>query len=173
VSPSSLSRGAAARTGNFYLHREGKYMNTAEMPPLMGALIESLDLDDFEDLATAELVLLHPKTKAKTTSTITLASAEHPARKNLDLARTRRLRAEFNATGKMPTRDPVEDIEDQTDYLVAATLGWNLTQGGKPLEFSPAAARKLYTDPKKRWVRAQALEAINKNELFIAASAKA
>jgi hypothetical protein len=138
----------------------------------MHQLIENLDLDDFEDLSTAELVLVHPKTKAKTTSTITLASKEHPARKNIDLARTRRIRAEFNATGKMPTNDPVEDIEEQTDYLVAATVGWNLTQGGKPLAFSPAAARQLYTDPKKQWVRAQVLEAIYKTELFIAASAK-
>lgn len=146
-------------------------MNTVS--PLMEQLLENLDLNDFEDSSTTQLTLLHPQTKAPTKSTITLAGPEHPARKNLDLARTRKLRNEFNATGKMPTSDPLEDYERETDYLVAATLGWNLTQGGKELEFSPAAARTLYTDPKKQWLRAQVRESINKSELFIKASAKA
>lgn len=148
-------------------------MNTASPSPLLDQLIESLDLDDFEDVATATVPVPHPKTKAPTKSTITFASKEHPNRKNIDLARTRRLRAEFNATGKMPTSDPLEDQENETDYLVAATLEWNLTQGGKPLAHSREAARALYTDPKKQWLRSWALEQLGKQELFIKPSAKA
>jgi hypothetical protein len=136
-------------------------------------LINNLDLDDFEDIEAGRLVLANPKTNEPTTSYIELASPEHQARKRLDLARTRKLRSEYSQTGKMPSTDPVDDIEEETDYLVATTLGWNLTAGGAPVEFSAAAARKLYTDPKKQWVRAQALVGLRKTELFIKNSAKA
>lgn len=136
-------------------------------------LINNLDLDDFEDIATGKLVLLNPKTQEPTTSFIELASPEHQARKRIDLARTRKLRSEYSQTGKMPSTDPVDDIAEETDYLVATTLGWNLTQGGQPVAFSAEAARKLYTDPKKQWVRAQALAGLRKTELFIKDSAKA
>lgn len=139
---------------------------------LLTSLIGSLDLDDYEDISTGTVTLLNPSIQAPTTSTITLASREHQSRKQIDMARTRKLRSAFNQTGKMPVSDPVDDIADETDYLVASTLGWNLTQGGMQLAFSADAARKLYSDPKKQWVRAQVLAAINKTELFISSSAK-
>lgn len=139
----------------------------------MTKLIASLDLDDFEDMPTGKLVLINPKTKEPTSSFIELASPEHEIRKRLDLKRTRQLRAEFSATGKMPSSDPLEDIEDETEYLIAATLAWNLTQGGNPVTFSADMARQLYNDPKKQWLRAQALEGLRKSELFIQTSAKA
>lgn len=145
----------------------------AEVSNLARKLIQSLDLDDYEDIESGRLVLTNPKTSEPTTAYIELASPEHQARKQLDLARTRKLRSEFSSTGKMPTNDPVDDIEDETEYLVAATLGWNLTVGGEPLLFSAAAARALYTDPKKQWVRAQALVGLHKTALFIKTSAKA
>lgn len=140
---------------------------------LISNLIADLDLDDYEDVGTGTMVLLNPSTQAPTTSTITLASKEHSSRKQMDMARTRKLRGVFNQTGKMPVSDPVDDIADENDYLVASTLGWNLKQGGQPLPFSADAARKLYADPKKQWLRAQVLAALNKSELFIKDSAKA
>lgn len=139
----------------------------------MTKLIASLDLDDFEDMPTGKLVLINPKTKEPTSSFIELASPEHEIRKRLDLKRTRQLRSEYAATGKMPSSDPLEDIEDDTEYLIATTLAWNLTQGGKPVEYSADMARRLYNDPKKQWLRAQALEGLRKTELFIQTSAKA
>lgn len=139
---------------------------------LISGLISNLDIDDFEDVATGTVVLLNPSTQAPTTSTVTLASREHQSRKKIDMARTRKLRNAFNQTGKMPVSDPVDDVADETDYLVASTLGWNITQGGAPLAFSADAARKLYTDPKKQWLRAQVLAALNKSELFISSSVK-
>lgn len=148
-------------------------MQTATPSALVSALVGSLDIDDFEDIATGTLTLLNPATQAPTTSTILLASKEHQARKQIDMARTRKLRSAFNQTGKMPVSDPVDDYADETDYLVASTLGWNLTRGGAPLPFSADAARALYTDPKKQWVRAQVVAGINKSELFISSSAKA
>lgn len=148
-------------------------MNNIDPSNLMSNLIASLDLDDFEDIPVGTLVLLDPKTEMPTTSTITLASAEHEARKRIDLARTRRLRAEYSQKGKIASTDPIDDIAEETDYLVASTLGWSLTQGGAALPFSTEAARKLYTDPKKAWLRAQVLAGVRKTEIFIKASAKA
>ena len=138
------------------------------------ALINDLDIDDFEDLETGVYTLVNPQTNEPTNSTITLASKEHPSRKKIDLAKTRKLRAAFlKSGGKGLNTDPLDDIDEETDYLVGVTLGWNLTQGGKPLTFSADAAKSLYTDPKKQWIRAQVLDALNKNEVFIKASAKA
>lgn len=139
---------------------------------LVSELIGTLDIDDFEDVLTGVVNLVNPKTLAPTTSSVTLASKDHMARKRIDMARTRKLRTAFNQSGKLPVTDPVDDIDEETDYLVASTLGWNLTQSGKPLEFSPEAARKVYTDPKKQWIRSQVLAALNKSELFIANSVK-
>lgn len=143
------------------------------MSQTTNSLVSNLDLDDFEDLQTGSLPLVNPKTGEPTSSTIELASKEHPSRKKIDLARSRKVRTAYMKTGKIPNVDPLDEIEDETDYLVGVTLGWNLTQGGKPLAFSAEAARTLFTDPKKQWVRQQVLDALNKNELFINNSAKA
>jgi len=146
--------------------------NQPQLSDLAFKLITDLDIDAYEDIAVGRLVLLDPKTKAPTSSHIDLASPEHEARKRIDLTRTRKLRAEFSNTGKVPASDPVDDIADETEYLVASTLGWSLTAGGAPLPFSADAARRLYTDPKKQWLRAQVLAGLNKTELFIKDSAK-
>ena len=143
------------------------------MSKVSNDLLNSLDLDDYEDIDQAVLELVNPETKEKSNSSINLASKEHPNRKKLDLARTRKLRAEFNRKGKLSVTDPLDELDEETDYLVISTLGWNLTQKGKPLEFSEANARALYTNPKLQWVRAQVLEALNENTIFIKASAKA
>lgn len=139
---------------------------------LITGLIADLDLDAFESTQQGVLVLVNPATLARTTSTITLASAENPVRKKLEHAKQRKYRADVQKLGKVQFSDPAEEIDEQTDYLVASTLGWNLKQAGKPLEFSPAAARALYTDPKRDWVRKQVVEALNQNQLFINDSAK-
>lgn len=148
-------------------------LNTTQPSGLLNKLVSSLDIDAFDDVQTGRLVLVNPVTKEKTSTYVELASPEHDARKRIDLARTRRLRAEFAANGKLESRDPLEDIEDETDYLVASVLAWNVTRGGQPVECTPANVRQLLTDPKKQWVRAQVREGVHKSELFIADSAKA
>ena len=136
-------------------------------------LINALDIDSFEDQDTGLLTLINPLTQEPTNATITLASKEHPSRKKIDLAKARKLRAAYVKNGKIPNTDPLEEIDEETDYLVSVTLGWNLVQGGKELAFTPESARTLYTDPKKQWIRAQVLDALNKNDLFIKSSVKA
>ena len=136
-------------------------------------LINALDIDSFEDQDTGLLTLINTLTQEPTNATITLASKEHPSRKKIDLAKARKLRAAYVKNGKIPNTDPLEEIDEETDYLVSVTLGWNLVQGGKELAFTPESARTLYTDPKKQWIRAQVLDALNKNDLFIKSSVKA
>lgn len=147
-------------------------MTNAAPSELLSDMIASLDLADFEDVQQGDLVIVHPKTKAPTPNTVTLAGPEHPARKRQDMARTRKMRTEFAATGKMPVTDPVEEYEEQTDYLVNATIGWNLTFNGQAFPFSADNARQLYTDPKRQWFRQQVLAGLQKSELFINSSAK-
>lgn len=148
-------------------------LNTAQPSNLLTKLVASLDIDAFDDVSTGRLVLVNPKTKEPTSTWVDLASPEHESRKRIDLARTRRLRAEFSANGKIASTDPLEDIEDETEYLVASILGWNVTRAGQPLECTPANVRALLTDPTKQWFRAQVRAGIHKTELFIADSAKA
>lgn len=149
-------------------------MNTTiQASDLAHKLISSLDIDAYEDIPVGKLTLLDPKTQEPTDTYIELASPEHEARKRIDLARTRKLRAAFSSTGKVPSTDPLDEIEEETDYLVASTLGWNLKRGGVPVEFTPAAVRAMYTDPKRQWLRAQVAAGVRKSELFIKDSAKA
>ncbi len=145
-------------------------MNTN--PNAAGRLIQSLDIADFEDVPDGTLVIKHPATGAPTTNTITLAGPEHDVRKKIGLDRTRKARAAFRKTGKVDLGDPLDDLEEETDYLVASTLGWAITLGGAPLPFSEAAARALYTDKKRAWLRAQVRAGLDQAELFIGNSAK-
>nr|WP_314540141.1 hypothetical protein [uncultured Massilia sp.] len=147
--------------------------NNAQPSELLTKLVESLDISAFDDILSGKLFLVNPKTKEPTSSYIELASPEHAARKRIDLSRTRKLRAEFSATGKMPSTDPLDDLEDELDYLVAACLSWNIVVGGQQLEFTPANVRALLNDPTKQWLRAQVRAGIQKTELFIVDSAKA
>jgi hypothetical protein len=147
--------------------------NTAQPSDLLNKLVDSLDIDAFDDVRSGKLILVNPKTKEPTSTYVELASPEHESRKRIDLTRTRKLRAEFAATGKMPSSDPLEDLEDELDYLVASVLSWNIARGGQPVECTPANVRALLADPTKQWVRAQVRAGIHKTELFIADSAKA
>ena len=134
---------------------------------------ETLDLDAFEDVATATVALKNPATGAPTAATVELYGPEHPVRKKIQFDRARKLRASFQRSGKIEVSDPLDDVSDQTDFLVACTAGWSgLTQGGKPLDYSPEAARLLYTDAKRQWVRAQVAKALDEAERFISASVK-
>lgn len=139
----------------------------------MNPTADTLDLDAFEDVETSVVVLKNPATGAPTASTITLIGPEHPARKKIQFDRTRKIRTEFQRSGKIAVSDPVDDIDDETNYLVACTVGWNLSQGGNALPFSPDAARALYSDAKRQWLRAQVKKALDEAERFICSSAKA
>lgn len=135
---------------------------------------QTLDLDQFEDVQTATVVLKNPSTGAPTAATIQVVGPEHPLRKQIQMNRARKMRAQFQRTGKLEVSDPLDDIDDETDFLVACVTGWDgLVSGGKPLDYSADAARALFTDPKRQWVRNQAKKALDEAERFITNSVKA
>lgn len=127
-----------------------------------------LDLDDFEDVTSADLRIKHPETGAPTSVTITLAGPEHPDRKRILFARQRRMRNQLQKTGKLQLQDPADDEIDETDLLAACTLGWSgIVVGGQPVVYSPQAALAIYGNPKRRWLRDQVKAALDERELFI------
>lgn len=131
---------------------------------------EDVDLDQFEDLTVSTIVIKNPLTGAPTTNTISIAGPEHPARKKAMLDRSRKLRAEAQRTGRQLVTDPLEDIDVETALMVAFTLGWSLKIGGSAVAYSVEAARTLYCDPKRQWLRAQVKRAIDETDRFIGSS---
>lgn len=137
-------------------------------------LAETLDLDDFEDVTTTTVTLKNPATGAPTKATIDLAGPEHPDRKKFHMDRARKNRAAFQRSGKIEATDPLDDYEEETGYLVICTVGWQgLTKCGAALPHSAEAARAMYSDPKRQWIRAQVRKAMDETERFISGSAKA
>jgi hypothetical protein len=125
-------------------------------------MTDTFDLDAYEDVTSAPVRIKDPTTGAPTPMVVTLAGPEHPDRKRITFARQRRMRAELAKTGRVPVTQPEDDEADELDTLVACTLGW----AGASVEYSPAEARKLYSDPKRRWLRDQVSAALQERELF-------
>jgi hypothetical protein len=125
------------------------------------------DFTAFEDVDRAEVRIKNPETLALTSMVVALAGPQHPDRKRITQARMRRLRNAFAKTGKMPTQEPEDDESEAIDLLVACTLGWT----GAPVPFSPTEARRLYSDPKRQWLREQLQTALDERERFTRRSA--
>jgi hypothetical protein len=131
-----------------------------------GAATAPFDFDAFEDVPTTDLRIKDPN-GLPTAMLITLAGPEHPDRKRRQFVRQRKFRAEFAKAGKMPVTDPSDDYDDETDELVACTLGWV----GAAVPYSPSAARTLYADPKRQWLRVQVKAALDERDRFTRSSA--
>lgn len=129
--------------------------------------IEVFDFTAYEDVTSADVRIKNPATGAPTPMVVTLAGPEHPDRKRLTFARQRRMRAALAKTGKLQVGDPEDDEADELELLTACTLGWT----GAPMPYTAAAARTLYADPKRRWLRDQVQAALNERELFTRSSA--
>lgn len=128
---------------------------------------EVFDFTTYEDVDRADVRIKDPATGAPTAMVVTLAGPEHADRKRITFARQRRMRAALAKTGKLQVGDPEDDEADELDLLVICTLGWT----GAPVAYSTAEARKLYSDPKRRWLRDQVQAALNERELFTRRSA--
>lgn len=126
-----------------------------------------IDLDSIEDLQEADIPIKHPVTGA-IVGTIRLLGPENPVRRRLIFARIDRMNAD--ATSGTQVRAE-EHFEEMNDELAEITVGWNLVMSGKSLPFSRQAARELYADPRRGWLRAQVLAARDNRERFIGASA--
>lgn len=140
----------------------------------MNTTTEALDLDTLVENTTGTVVLKHPITGASTGASITIAGPEHPTRKAQVFSRMRQRRAELERTGRLTVPDPEDDDTDEAALLATCTLGWaGLAVAGQPLAYSAEAARALYADPRRRWVRDQVRAALDQRELFIGSSAPA
>ena len=124
------------------------------------------DFDSIEDMPTGT-VRIKDADGAPTSMVITLAGPENPDRKRRDMTKARRFRSEFAKSGKMPVSDPQDEYDDTTDEMVACTLDWT----GARTPFSAAAARALYTDPKRQWLRVQVVTALGERSRFLASAA--
>ncbi len=138
-----------------------------------------MDLNSIIEQDSTEIELRHPQTDDGLGIFMSIAGPEHDSRRAATFAAQRRTRrqlakAKGNDVWKMLAEaDPEDEEEHMTDFLVACTLGWrNLDIDGRPLEFNAANARKLYTDPKRAWVRRQVRAALDDANLFIATSAR-
>lgn len=136
-----------------------------DFPP---AVPEVFDFCTVEDVPSAPVRIKNPQTGAPTAMVVTLAGPEHPVRKQRLFARQRRLRSGLAKTGRLPMVDPEDDDADEIDDLVAFTLGWQ----GAAVPYSADAARALYSDPRRQWLRAQVKAALDEREAFTGSSAR-
>ena len=135
---------------------------------------KGFDIADVEDVVEAEVEIKDPVTNAGTGIIFKLGGPEYGPRKRIVSDRTRRMAVTASRTGKVPIPGPEEAEELETDLLVAATIGWSgLVLHGEPLPFSKEAALKLYTDPRRRWLRQQVKDALDDRENFTRRSAAA
>jgi hypothetical protein len=132
----------------------------------------SFDLSTVVLEQSVELELRHPVSKEPLGAKIHLAGQQHPLRKKIVHERQRRLRKQFQRSGKFAFVDPAEEEEDTLEFVVGCTLGWSgISFDGKPLDFSPDNARRIYADPKLAWLRDQVVALLYDDESFIHTSA--
>lgn len=134
---------------------------TADTTKAAAADAAAFDWAEIEDVPTGEVRIKRPNGQP-TSMVVQLAGPEHPDRRARAMQRQRKLRAEFSRTGRMPVSDPEDDEAEELDDLVANTLGW--TGAAEP--YTRAAARALYADPKRRWLRDQVKAALDERHRF-------
>jgi len=121
-----------------------------------------------EDIESAE-VPIEPPGGGAPLMFVTLAGPTHRVRRDVVVARTRRIREATAKAGRLALGDPAQDEDDETDLLVSCTLSW---RGSDSLPaFSPAAVRALYTNRRYRWVREAVKEALDDRARFTTRSA--
>lgn len=132
-----------------------------------------MDLKDFEQQDIAEYVLETPAGD-RLDVVFQLAGPSHPARVAFDRKGTARSLREFNRRGKAQLPDDPDALfEQQTDRLVAFTLGWsNLQIDGKAVPFSENAARDLYENRRFGWVRTAVAGALDDIGNFMRGSSR-
>lgn len=105
----------------------------------------------------------------------TLAGPQHPERKRIQFALSRKAIKRYEKTGKAELPDPEEAEEMARENLAAFTLGWRgyTDDQGMPVAFSKAAALELYRDPTMAWLVTQLQTALGETERFMKRSASA
>lgn len=129
----------------------------------------SVDLATIRSLDRAVVDLRHPVSGELLGATVTLASPDHPARRQarLDIARANRDRPE-------PDQDAALDLVDEAavEFLSRVLLDWSgIKVDGVVVPFSVGAARDLLAPEQMRWLVNQLLYEVARAENFIETSA--
>lgn len=139
------------------------------VPEPSPAPAQSVDLATIRSLDRAVVDLRHPISGELLGATVTLASPDHPARRQarLDIARAQRDRPE-------PDPDTALDLVDEAavEFLSRILLDWTgIKVDGAGVPFSADAARKLLAPEQMRWLVNQLLHESARAENFIGTSA--
>ena len=132
------------------------------------------NLKSIRQVASAKIQVKDPATGDPTGVIIVMAGPEHPDRKRITFAQSRKFLRSYAKTGRAEMPEP-EDAESQKkENLAAFTLGWTglIDDAGAPVVFSKAAALELYNNPEMGWLVDQLDSALGEQELFITRSAK-
>ena len=132
------------------------------------------NLKSIRQVASAKIQFKDPATGDPTGVIFEMAGPEHPDRKRITFAQSRKFLRSYAKTGRAEMPEP-EDAESQKkENLAAFTLGWTglIDDAGAPVVFSKAAALELYNNPEMGWLVDQLDSALGEKELFITRSAK-
>jgi hypothetical protein len=132
------------------------------------------NLKSIRQVASAKIQVKDPATGDPTGVIFEMAGPEHPDRKRITFAQSRKFLRSYAKTGRAEMPEP-EDAESQKkENLAAFTLGWTglIDDAGAPVVFSKAAALELYNNPEMGWLVDQLDSALGEKELFITRSAK-
>ena len=132
------------------------------------------NLKSIRQVASAKIQVKDPATGDPTGVILEMAGPEHPDRKRITFAQSRKFLRSYAKTGRAEMPEP-EDAESQKkENLAAFTLGWTglIDDAGAPVVFSKAAALELYNNPEMGWLVDQLDSALGEKELFITRSAK-
>lgn len=133
------------------------------------AAAQVVDLATIRSRLQATVELRHPVTGELLGARVTLASPDHPARRQarLDIARAQRGRDDVEGDAALELVD-----EAAVEFLARIVLGWEgIRVDGAPLEYSAAAVRELLRPEPMRWLVNQLLNESARTENFIETSA--
>lgn len=148
---------------SFLARRDGNgYAPPVPNPP-------PVDLAGIRSKQSTEIELRHPVSGDPLGAFVTLASPDHPERRQarIDIARAQRGRAD-------PDGDESVELVDAAalEFLSRIVLGWRrIKVDGVELDYSPGAVRELLAPDAMRWLTNQILHEAGRTENFIETSA--
>ena len=135
--------------------------------------MSGFNLKSIKQVDSAMIAIKDPS-GAPTGVVFEMAGPEHPERKRITLAQSRKFLKAFNKTGRGAPIEPEEAEIERKENLAAYTLGWSgfADDDGKPVPFSKQAALEMYNNPQMAWLVDQLDKAVTDIEVFITRSVK-
>ena len=136
--------------------------------------MSGFNLKSIRQVSSAKIQVKDPATGDPTGVIFEMAGPEHPDRKRITFAQSRKFLRSYAKTGRAEMPEPEDAEAQKKENLAAFTLGWTglIDDTGAPVVFSKAAALELYNNPEMGWLVDQLDSALGEKELFITRSAK-